>query len=128
MDKVNALGRSLVKFGSKAMKRFPTELLSIGFELGSVGLKDIEETIATQTGWFVFSMINGKRDTEARRLFLDTLEDIKLHQTFQQENVFQSSNRLENVVSTYHKWCAILSEHFDCANEDLSVSHKPKLH
>ncbi len=62
------------------MKRFPTELLSVSCDLGSVGLKDIEESIAALTGWFVFSMVNGKKDTEARRLFLDTLEDIKLHQ------------------------------------------------
>ncbi|MNE30584.1 hypothetical protein D3C80_1241110 [compost metagenome] len=94
-DKVNALGRSLVKYGSKAMKRFPTELLSVSSELGLVGLKDIEESVTVQTAWFVLSMVNGKKDTEARKLFIDTLEDIKQQQTFQEENVYQSRNRLE---------------------------------
>ncbi len=45
-------------------------------------------------------------DTEAHALFHDTLEDIKQHQTFQAANVYQSSNRLDEVKHSHHKWCA----------------------
>ncbi len=99
-------GRRVIKHGSVAMKRFPTELFSVSSDLGSVGLHDIGESITTQTVWFAQQMFWGKKDSEARALFPDTLEDIKQHQTFQAANVYQSSNRLDEVMHSHHKWCA----------------------
>ncbi len=87
------------------MKRFPTELLSVSCDLGSVGLHDIGESITTQTAWFAQQMFWGKMDSMARALFLDTLEDIMQHQTFQVASVYQSRNRLDDVRHSHHKWC-----------------------
>ncbi|MNE55198.1 hypothetical protein D3C80_1500230 [compost metagenome] len=101
------IGKRLIKHGSTAMLRYPTELLYISPEWGSIGLDNFSEAVATRTTLFVKSMMRGKRDRQAYLLWMDTLEYIKKHFTFRSENVFQSDHRVAEVKHSFMKWCAM---------------------
>ncbi len=72
---------------------------------------------STQTAWFALQMFQGMKNTETHSLFHDTLEDIKQHQTFQDTNVYQSGNRLEEVNHSHvQPECTIGGKILQCSS------------
>ena len=68
----------------------------------------IKESLITKIAAYVFGMLQGKRDSKAQKLLLDTLDDVKHNLILTRLSIFQSCNRLSQAKHTYLAWCAKL--------------------